>query len=469
MSSPFTAPLTAKCVDYWSVSDWAGGAATWAGRINSTVLTPAGTVGPAKLANAFGTNPGVHAVTAVYSNTPSSFSLPAERTDVTGVFGVVKSNDVTSPTPATSGSQSIGSSFLAGDAFLNNESFFGGQDCLAWLNFTDGGMQGTTVSGGNKPFYATAYVNGAKVGAVANRRTGTQVLGVVVTAGSNPAAKIANLYATNGYGCTEDTWGDVAIFNQALTAGDIAEIQTVMQAAGQFTPAALQRQIIFIGDSLTECITGCVETDSNHSWPGILVRAIGATSVDWANLGGFGAITTQANQTVQGIGADCLAATRPAKVAVVWIGTNDVNAGTSAATITTNWQSICTNLRSEGATRIIGLTMIPRNFSGNQAAYDAVKLTANANMIGLVGSSFDKVIDLTTIPQFGTPSTSWQDGTIYTPDGVHLQQAGLNLVAGAFSPSDVFPTPPHSFTLRGRRLPIPPGYPGSGRLRGRGL
>jgi lysophospholipase L1-like esterase len=433
---PFTPALSAKCKAYWSPVDWEGGNSACKDQIHGVAIIPRGSTGPAKVANAFGANPGIRTTRAVFPKTPSSFSLPNQWTDVTAVFALVRSNEVITPTRAFSGAPLIGTSYMAGDAFTVMTSFTGGVDSSAWANYTNGNNQGNTINHG--PFYLTHYVNGVKVGAVVNRRTSPQVIGSIVTPGDLQSATMSSLFATFGYGCSDDTWGPVAVFNAALTNDDVAEIQTVMQNYGRFTPAPLQREVLFFGDSLTENLVACQCTDANHTWPGMVVRSIGLSTLDWANLGFFGAITSQLNDIASNIGTESLAAPRPAKTCVVWIGTNEVSVQSPAPIIAADIQALCATLRTAGATRIVLVTCIPRNFGPNQAACDDIRAALNKLIVGMIPASTDAVIDLATDRAFNT-NNAWSNTSIYTKEGIHLTQKGLNVVASKFSGDNLFP------------------------------
>jgi lysophospholipase L1-like esterase len=426
MSSPFSAGLAAKVIDRWMPADY-DGTTSWVGADNGTVATAGGAAKPSLVASAFGANTGVRVFPCTQVFTARSYFSLTQLTNVRAAFALVKCNDITTPTLE----KNSGVGFICGNNAYNSVEFLGSVDSSRWAEYTSGRLFSESTGA-----VQNNYMDGVAVGAALSRRTDPHVIGSV-TVGNFLVTYLGMSHVSDG---TDNTWGPIVLLNAAPTALEIAELNTYLNAYGSFTaPALPSRLAIFMGDSLTECIGGETLTDPNHAWPGIVARSIGLSNLDWTNLGWFGANAVTIAPVSTGIATDTLAATRASKTVVLWVGRNDINAGNSAATIAANIRTLCTNLRTGGARRIILLTIIPSNFGANQTAYDGVRASLNTLILGMVATGHaDKVIDLTTLSAFSTNS-SYTDTTYYNADGVHKSQTGNNLVAAQFTSSVLFP------------------------------
>jgi lysophospholipase L1-like esterase len=116
-------------------------------------------------------------------------------------------------------------------------------------------------------------------------------------------------------------------------------------------------------------------------------------------------------------------------VAVIWGGTNDLCwwAHTSEA-VYEDLREYCEGRRRAGYT-VVALTLLPRSDTGSPADFETLRQEVNSRIRAGWAGFADAMVDVGSDPFIGI-SGSETDLRFYSPDRVHLNNAGLALVAG---------------------------------------
>lgn len=210
----------------------------------------------------------------------------------------------------------------------------------------------------------------------------------------------------------------VLVYNVAQDALAIAQIKTWAQTtygAGKTNTD----QFAFHGDSLTSG-TG---VNINDSYPEQLWR-LRAGNFDGINAAwpgiGVPQIITEGTADVDTF-YDAATYTGK-KVCVLWVGTNNLSIGQSAASILADLQTYASDRQTTGW-QILVCTITPQ--SGITGAEETERTTLNSDIITNTGSWHDGSIDLAGNANLDDET----DTTYYNGDQVHMTAAGYGVVA----------------------------------------
>jgi hypothetical protein len=182
---------------------------------------------------------------------------------------------------------------------------------------------------------------------------------------------------------------------------------------------------MILGDSLTE---GAFHSVATLSWPMMLDDEIGAAyaqrsyAVAGYKISDANLIKTKFSAVYDG--------SYTKNIAVVWLGTNDIDQGASAATALTNLQSLLLELKSEGFMTIV-CTVIKRGDAPWDATKETHRTNLNSSILALSGTHADSKVDLAALSEFSDPN----NGTYYHTDKIHLIDAGFAVVKDAIKPA----------------------------------
>lgn len=181
--------------------------------------------------------------------------------------------------------------------------------------------------------------------------------------------------------------------------------------------------VCFTSDSLTAGFG--VSTYASHA--ALLEDAYDGT-VDVPNLAipgqGLAISTYGASPTLLGDDAAKLAALAAgrgsaARVLVVWVGTNDLALGRSAAQVTADLWTYCDAARAAGW-KVIVCTLIDRTDQGaGQATFNSNRATVNSNVTSQWSSHADYLLDFAANANLG-PNGAANNTTYFNADKVHL-------------------------------------------------
>ena len=457
---PFSQSLQSKIIRIWdastitSVSD-GGFPATWTDTVIgdvATAVTNDRRWQPIYHANAFGPRPGVEftdAGRAASQFVTSGFQTSATVTGVVAAFALVKCDT----SAELIGGYSAGAVFDLGQLFVgaaDGSGFIGGEDASVFLKTTT--WTNLTTIG---------YEDGVNVGCALNRRTYPYAAGVVL---SSPAT--VDYLGTTQYSSSNCTVGVIVLLNETPTSGDVAELTAYLQNWGPITVQTRpNRLFLFLGDSLTSQDASSTPSSYNATYPGLVARYANLNNLTWQNLGQYGTGVSNCLSIAQNAATTALACSYVEKHVFVFIGTNDLVGGTDPATVAATLQTICTTLRSAGATKLTLCTIPDRSSSGgiSQSAYNAARATYNNLIIGMVGTYCNNVVRLDLNPFLG-PNGAHTNATYFT-DEIHFTAAGIaeqasTVESQAFSVIAATPTtvergePGQSMTLSGTGIDL---------------
>lgn len=221
----------------------------------------------------------------------------------------------------------------------------------------------------------------------------------------------------DGTGDYDGKIATVGIYQSVLPWAQRAELGRFFNTRYNLWTAAAR--IVFEGDSLT---VGTGSTASND-YPSVVMTSFsGRTKYNVATSGHattdvISSLTTDVilKRHYHGLNYAC-----------IWIGTNDLEAGTTAATTYANIVSICQSCQAAGF-RVVVLTLLPRNAT-DQTAFDAARASVNTSLRANWATFANALADVAADSRIGDDG-DWSDGT-YFSDSVHLTDAGYAIVAG---------------------------------------
>ena len=227
--------------------------------------------------------------------------------------------------------------------------------------------------------------------------------------------------------------GDLAEILVTNTFPNVAEMNALANmcnATYGLSIPTFASQILLVGDSIT---AGAGASYAGGSWASLM--GANCPSKHYVNKGRSGAFTSDllgdasANLypfTSCGVPTTC----------VVWSGTNDVDfGGFTGAQAYANIVSLCQGLRANGATRIVVVTMLPRD--GDETKRQALNNLLRANW----ASFADALADVETLAMGGAGAN---DSLLYfVADKVHPNDTGHAILFDLIAPLvDGTVTPP---------------------------
>jgi lysophospholipase L1-like esterase len=209
---------------------------------------------------------------------------------------------------------------------------------------------------------------------------------------------------------------DFVIFDQALSDADVL---TVMQGMkDRVAPnEGLLGQVLAFGDSRTAGYnSGAGALSVSRSWPGRAKRALGGIG-QWyssAHVGDKIADQSTALTTFLTLLKPSIYSKR---IVIGEVGVNDINAGSSAATVQSALTSLANQILAGGATTAIFLTIAPG--AAITGAAETVRQTVNAWLVagGIPGIT---VINNAADPRLTLPNYA-------DPDGLHFLDPGYGV------------------------------------------
>ena len=202
---------------------------------------------------------------------------------------------------------------------------------------------------------------------------------------------------------------EIALFgycNRVLTATERNNLSSWINAYMSHT------YVVFDGDSQLD--------ESSYS-----IGSGAITSLGSGYSGSYFAIGGQTMDTVNGAKAavtGVYSAYRKKNVCVMWAGTNDVVADTSAVDIIADISAYCTAVKAAGYKMIV-VNILARD--GLTAPHIAVRAAVNASLATNYATYADALVDVTADARLQDPT----DTTYFDVDGVHLAAAGQAIVS----------------------------------------
>lgn len=213
------------------------------------------------------------------------------------------------------------------------------------------------------------------------------------------------------------------IYEYGLVDYQFSTVQTSQIAAYAASTYRVQPSygnVSIEGDSLTE---GAYAT-TTLGWASIVDNTLGATYRQ-SNMGQTGRTAQQAASSSDSVPRYSSAFTK--NIAIIWLGTNDLAAGTSATTTLGYLQTWLAAQKAAGY-QTLATTIIARGDAGWTGAMEAQRLLLNTAINALSASYVDGIVDLAALPGFQNPN----DTTYYNADKIHLANGGCSLAASSF-------------------------------------
>jgi len=218
----------------------------------------------------------------------------------------------------------------------------------------------------------------------------------------------------------------MAVYNRLLTTAEILTnydfMYSVMQLrgvqpTGPNNISTTTNQLVASGDSITMGYLGTAYTT---------LLSLNGT---WAkgNIGVPGQLMATMVAEVQAADIPELNKTAGKSVAVIWGGTNDITAGTSADTVLSYLESYCKQVRAAGY-KVIPVTMLSRN------GEDTGKNTYNTLIRENWESFADALADVAANPLLGADG-AYANSTYFNVDGIHPKTAGDTIAAAIIQQS----------------------------------
>jgi len=396
-------PFASDLIDWW---DSATGVAvtgalvdTWTGRKNGVVLTGTTTTRP----------------TLITAGGQNYLSFSDDYMDMPGTLTWDRRNSslfVACTRPV--GDTNNRSLWHMGIASTTDATYFNDQDLRL---FNGSGVNSTGLNIANNITNVCRIANGAtNVAMYINSKT--------TTVAANDAGNISDgylgLWNTGVFPYVGDVLG-VAAYSRTLNASEIQQVQDFFTAQYKSASRTYNKFLNYDGDSLT---FGTLSTNPTYySYPAQLAQS-GTFQPIFTNVASGGAriILDQATMIARTNLQVNNFSNVGTRTSTLWIGTNDINAGATAAAINSAIDSYVSALRTNDASLfVVGCTIIARGGFG--PAEEAVRTAVNLHIT--TGGVFDAVVDLAGNAAFQNPANA----TYYNADQIHLTDLGYGLVA----------------------------------------
>jgi lysophospholipase L1-like esterase len=232
-------------------------------------------------------------------------------------------------------------------------------------------------------------------------------------------------YSGGGLGIFNNaTWftGDMyaAALFESVPDADRDRVYNWLLAKYGYTYTA-QNLIVTLGDSLSQ---GVNSTTQLNEYPSQLIGLLNADGKPYQlyNDARSGArISHVSGRLATYVTPKYMARTH--NIAVLWIGSNDIQAGVAGSTVYTDLTAVISSLKATGWTVAV-VTMLPRtDVSGTK---ETERGNFNTAIVGNAAGA-DYVVNLGTVVNLQTTSNT----TYYAADATHLTDVGYGLVAQA--------------------------------------
>jgi lysophospholipase L1-like esterase len=241
--------------------------------------------------------------------------------------------------------------------------------------------------------------------------------------GKNASGQFWNGYLSNVIVYDRALYDSILNSEASALAAEYGQSWTTVSTS-HGVPGALQKRIIFDGNSLTR---GYGASDAAHSYPSVCFTLLSGYD--------FGGNCGVDSQTTTQMTADGVAQIDPriinpftntvleGSVVVAFEGTNQAANGTPVATNIANFKTYCQARRNAGAIVVAGTW--PKN--GYYPALDADRLTYNAEITNgaNIGVYWDAVVNFDSDARLMNPANA----TYFQGDQLHYTDAGYAVIA----------------------------------------
>lgn len=227
-----------------------------------------------------------------------------------------------------------------------------------------------------------------------------------------------NIGAFNGGSELTGDIAEVLIYNRIVSAADTNLINGYFNDHYGMSLPSFTKMVVEQGDSLT--VSGFDGTPGD-GWSGLACAGnIGPAYCVNTAIGGD-VLTNASSERASYI--DPLLSAGLKNILVIWLGTNDLAGGTSAATLYSTWQSACAAAHTAGW-KVVAATVVDRaNIN------ETVRATYNTDLRN--DTCWDALADVGGNAQIGCNGCT-ANATYFNSDQTHLTDAGQAVAAGIF-------------------------------------
>ena len=251
----------------------------------------------------------------------------------------------------------------------------------------------------------------------------TTTLGVG-TAGTTSVA--GGIGIANGFGSQNNFCGEyfaLVIYPGALSDADVAAVQSALTTMYSISYAQ-NRQVVCEGDSITAGVKTTFDQATMRQ-----TYELSTKDSHYYNLGLSGTTAQTRYGARVALWSHVNRTDAATKIAVIWLGTNDLAAGTTGSvTYNSYLLPYIQYVQSLGYTVLVPTT-IPRQ--ALTAPQEAERITYNGLITGGAATNGYTAIDVTTLTHFQVQADA--SNSTYYADGIHPTNAGGAILAGYLS------------------------------------
>jgi len=215
----------------------------------------------------------------------------------------------------------------------------------------------------------------------------------------------------------DDAFGEVVTCNVAHTIDESkAVVSQLLNLYGIHSTLTCDGNSLMMG-------TGSEALTKHGTCVGAQLQALLPQTV-FANYGIGGQTTTNMNSDRDATTLKTVMPLSDKNICFLWEATNEIEAGTSAASTYANLVTYAAAMQAVGFKVIVG-TVLDRDWASDDAAKDAVRLQVNSMIRAQGLDDFDGIVDFETVPEL----TDCSDTDYFQTDAIHLNEDGAGLAA----------------------------------------
>jgi lysophospholipase L1-like esterase len=219
--------------------------------------------------------------------------------------------------------------------------------------------------------------------------------------------------------CDMFSW---VFYPAALSGTDSTAVKAALQTLHSTNANTLTSHIWIQGDSITEGVGATY----NITIARVLSDAIGDPSKMVRCFGKSGDEMVYDYATWSGLGSNYLEP-GASNILVVWLGTNDIALGRTAAQLWSDYANYISYAHAAGWTKIVGVTALPRG--DLTPAEETERQSFNAMVRANSAGYFNAIWDADALTASGQPLNGYVTNTALSPDHLHPSEAAYQLMA----------------------------------------
>lgn len=213
----------------------------------------------------------------------------------------------------------------------------------------------------------------------------------------------------------------LVIVNAGLTTAQAGPYVTKLQQSFGIATSAQTKQFAYDGDSIgAGYLASGLMSAPKQAWPQV------SASVAQFNMSDPGQLMASSLSGFAARGGKIFDSAYASHGYFIQVGTNDIVAGTSAATLYSTATSLISAARGAGYNKVAIATILP-SAAINVGGFEAVRLAYNALVVANSGGA-DVICDYAANPTMGAGSAP-SNPLLFNPDGIHPTAFGNSFLA----------------------------------------